>query len=110
MNQNCLLNFYQKNIRDQMRDAKRLAAIRRLPCVRCGYPHSQAAHSNSGKHGKGKGIKASDAFTVPLCHKCHFLFDTYQLGTRQESETMFERWLEKTELMLKIDTKSDDVF
>ncbi|WP_431014380.1 hypothetical protein [Acinetobacter nosocomialis] len=70
----------------------------------------RAAHSNSGKHGKGKGIKASDAFTVPLCHKCHFLFDTYQLGTRQESETMFERWLEKTELMLKIDTKSDDVF
>ncbi len=93
-----------------MRSTKRLNEIRALPCVRCGYPHSQAAHSNSGKHGKGKGIKASDAFTVALCHKCHHLFDTYQLGTRQESETMFERWLEKTELMLKIDTNSDDVF
>ena len=93
-----------------MRSTKRLNEIRVLPCVRCGYPHSQAAHSNSSKHGKGRGIKASDAFTVPLCHKCHFLFDTYKLGTRQESETMFERWLEKTELMLKIDTKSDDVF
>lgn len=93
-----------------MRSKKRLSEIRALPCVRCGYPHSQAAHSNSGKHGKGKGIKASDAFTVPLCHKCHFLFDTYQLGTRQESEAMFERWLEKTERMLNIDGKSQDLF
>lgn len=40
-----------------MRDAKRLAAIRKLPCVRCGYPHSQAAHSNFSEHGKGKGLK-----------------------------------------------------
>ncbi|HCQ9559818.1 TPA: hypothetical protein OMP85_002830 [Acinetobacter baumannii] len=90
-----------------MRDAKRLAAIRELPCVRCGYPHSQAAHSNSGKHGKGKGIKASDEFTVPLCAICHGLFDQFNLGTRQESEAMFERWLEKTERMLKIENDSD---
>ncbi|TPV30419.1 hypothetical protein FJV20_00025 [Acinetobacter baumannii] len=91
-----------------MRSKKRLNEIRALPCVRCCYPHSQAAHSNSSKHGKGRGIKASDAFTVPLCHKCHFLFDTYQLGTRPESETMFERWLEKTERMLNL--KGDEVF
>lgn len=90
-----------------MRDAKRLAAIRKLPCVRCGYPHSQAAHSNSGKHGKGRGIKASDEFTVPLCAICHGLFDQFNLGTRQESEAMFERWLEKTERMLKIENDSD---
>ncbi|MCA4413015.1 hypothetical protein LDY07_00640 [Acinetobacter baumannii] len=91
-----------------MRSTKRLNEIRALPCVRCGYPHSQAAHSNSGKHGKGKGIKASDAYTVALCHKCHFLFDTYQLGTRQESEALFDSWLEKTERMLNI--KDGDVF
>ncbi|MEI1732886.1 hypothetical protein V8P92_02075 [Acinetobacter baumannii] len=93
-----------------MRSTKRLNVIRALPCVRCGYPHSQAAHSNSGKHGKGKGIKASDAFTVPLCHKCHFLFDTYQLGTRQESEDLFDGWLEKTERMLNLNSGEDDVF
>ena len=29
-----------------MRDAKRLAAVRLLPCVKCGNPESQAAHSN----------------------------------------------------------------
>ncbi len=92
-----------------MRDSKRLAEVRKLPCMRCGAPApSQAAHSNSSKHGKGKGIKASDAFTVPLCHKCHFLFDTYQLGTRQESETLFDGWLEKTERMLNL--KDDEVF
>ncbi|MEQ1066312.1 hypothetical protein ABLB96_14735 [Acinetobacter sp. XH1741] len=92
-----------------MRDSKRLAEVRKLPCMRCGAPApSQAAHSNSGKHGKGKGIKASDEFTVPLCYKCHFLFDTYQLGTRQESEALFDQWLEKTERMLNL--KDDEVF
>ncbi|MDA3449321.1 MULTISPECIES: hypothetical protein [unclassified Acinetobacter] len=31
-----------------MRDAKRLAEVRKLPCMRCGAPApSQAAHSNS---------------------------------------------------------------
>ncbi len=91
-----------------MRSTKRLNEIRALPCVICGYPHSQAAHSNSGKHGKGKGIKASDEFTVPLCAICHGLFDQFNLGTRQESEAMFERWLEKTERMLNL--KDDEVF
>ena len=90
-----------------MRDAKRLAAIRKLPCIRCGNPNSQAAHSNSAKHGKGRSIKASDEFTVPLCHSCHFQFDTFQLGNRVESEAMFEKWLVKTELMMR---KGGEVF
>lgn len=83
-----------------MRDAKRLAAIRKLPCVRCGNPNSQAAHSNSAKHGKGRGIKASDQFTVSLCFKCHAAFDRFELGNRAESEAMFDQWLVKTELMM----------
>lgn len=91
-----------------MRSAKRLNAIRKLPCVRCGGLNAQAAHSNSSKHGKGRGIKSSDAFTVPLCASCHSAFDTFQLGTRQESEAMFERWLEKTERMLNF--KDEEIF
>ena len=83
-----------------MRSPKRLAEIRKLPCVRCGNPNSQAAHSNSAKHGKGRSIKSSDQFTIPLCHSCHFQFDTFQLGNREESEAMFEKWLVKTELMM----------
>lgn len=92
-----------------MRSAKRLNAIRKLPCVRCGGLNAQAAHSNSSKHGKGRGIKSSDAFTVPLCALCHAAFDQYRLGTRQESEEMFEQWLEKTERMLNFKDR-DDVF
>ena len=83
-----------------MRSPKRLAEIRKLPCVRCGNPNSQAAHSNSAKHGKGRGIKASDAFVIPLCAICHAAFDRFELGNRAESEAMFEKWLVKTELMM----------
>jgi cytochrome c553 len=83
-----------------MRDSKRLAAVRLLPCVRCGHPDSQAAHSNSAKHGKGRSIKASDEFAVPLCHSCHGKFDRFELGNRAESEAMFEKWLVKVERML----------
>jgi len=83
-----------------MRSPKRLAEIRKLPCVRCGNPNSQAAHSNSAKHGKGRGIKASDVFVIPLCAICHAAFDQYKLGNREQSEAMFEKWLVKTELMM----------
>ena len=83
-----------------MRDSKRLAEIRKLPCVRCGNPNSQAAHSNSAKHGKGRGIKSSDLFVIPLCATCHAAFDRFELGSRAESEAMFEKWLVKTELMM----------
>ena len=88
-----------------MRDAKRLAAVRRLPCVKCGNPNSQAAHSNSSRDGKGRGIKADDSKTVSLCHSCHFQFDTFQLGNRAESETMFDQWLIKTNRMLSMEDK-----
>ncbi|MFX2256800.1 hypothetical protein V6380_08255 [Acinetobacter variabilis] len=88
-----------------MRDAKRLAAIRKLPCIRCGNPNSQAAHSNSAKHGKGRSIKASDEFTVPLCHSCHHRFDTFQLGNRAESEAMFDHWLVRVNRMLMMEDK-----
>ena len=90
-----------------MRDSKRLAEIRKLPCIRCGNPNSQAAHSNSAKHGKGRGIKSSDLFVIPLCAICHAAFDQYKLGNREQSEAMFEKWLVKTELMMR---KNEDVF
>ena len=83
-----------------MRDAKRLAAIRKLPCIRCGNPNSQAAHSNSSRDGKGRGIKASDAFVIPLCAICHAAFDRFELGSRAESEAMFEKWLVRVNRML----------
>ena len=83
-----------------MRSPKRLAEIRKLPCVRCGNSNSQAAHSNSAKHGKGRGIKSSDLFVIPLCFKCHAAFDRFELGNRAESEAMFDQWLARVERML----------
>lgn len=88
-----------------MRDVKRLAAIRKLPCIRCGNPNSQAAHSNSAKHGKGRSIKASDAFVIPLCFKCHAAFDRFELGNRAESEAMFDWWLVRVNRMLVMEDK-----
>ena len=88
-----------------MRDAKRLAAVRLLPCVKCGQSPSQAAHSNSAKHGKGRSIKSSDQFTIPLCFKCHAAFDRFELGNRAESEAMFEKWLVKTNRMMQMEDK-----
>ena len=41
----------------------------------------------------------------PLCHSCHFQFDTFQLGSRAESETMFDQWLIKTNRMLSVEDK-----
>ena len=88
-----------------MRNPKRLAEIRKLPCVRCGNPNSQAAHSNSAKHGKGRSIKASDQFTIPLCFKCHAAFDRFELGNRAESEAMFDQWLVRVNRMLVMENK-----
>ena len=91
-----------------MRSPKRLAEIRKLPCVRCGNPNSQAAHSNSSRDGKGRSIKASDEFTIPLCAICHAAFDRFELGNRAESEAMFDQWLVKVNRMLNL--KDIEVF
>lgn len=77
------------------RDEQRLERIRALSCCACGAsPRSQAAHSNFGIHGKGKGIKASDEYTIPLCSECHGRLDRYEMGmTRDESIEWFTKKL-----------------
>ena len=91
-----------------MRDAKRLAAIRKLPCVVCGRSPVDAAHSNQSAHNKGLGIKASDEFTIPLCRNHHVEYDQFQKMNRSESVEWFNKMLEKTERMLSIN--DDEVF
>ena len=90
-----------------MRDAKRLAAIRKLPCVVCGRSPVDAAHSNQSAHNKGLGIKASDEFTIPLCRQHHIEYDQFQKMNRSQSVEWFTKMLEKTELMMR---KDDEVF
>ncbi len=89
-------------ISTQMRDAKRLAAIRKLPCVVCGRSPVDAAHSNQSAHNKGLGIKASDEFTIPLCRQHHIEYDQLQKMNRSESVEWFNKMLEKTERMLNL--------
>ena len=86
-----------------MRDRKRLAAIRKLPCVVCGRSPVDAAHSNQSAHNKGLGIKASDEFTIPLCRNHHVEYDQLQKMNRSESVEWFNKMLEKTERMLNLD-------
>lgn len=63
-----------------------------LPCIKCGIEgHSQCAHANSHKFGKGRGIKSSDLATFPLCCTrpgivgCHVEHDQYIGMTREEA-------------------------
>ena len=83
-----------------MRDRKRLAAIRKLPCVVCGRSPVDAAHSNQSAHNKGLGIKASDEFTIPLCRQHHIEYDQFQKMNRSQSVEWFAKMLEKTERMM----------
>lgn len=85
------------------RDPKRLERIRALSCCQCGASSkSQAAHSNFGIHGKGKGIKADDKYTIPLCYECHGKLDQYNMGmNRQESLEWFMQKWRKTNRLLK---------
>ena len=90
-----------------MRDNQRLAKIRQLPCCQCGAsPPSQACHSNWQEHGKGRGIKASDEFTVALCWDCHRKFDQFIELNREQSKHQFDRWLNKTNRALEYKDES----
>ena len=92
-----------------MRSPKRLAEIRKLPCVRCGNPPpSEACHANWAEYGKSLGKKASDEFTISLCRACHHALDTYKNLSRREAKELFEKLLDKTNRMLSI--SNDDLF
>jgi hypothetical protein len=59
------------------RDGDHLKFIRQLPCLCCGNNiETEAAHIRFAdrtvcKRQTGKGEKPDDAFTVPLCGRCH---------------------------------------
>ena len=84
------------------RSKEHLKNVRAIHCLGCGIVgQSQAAHSNQGKHGKGKGIKASDEFTIPLCQHCHRDFDHYSTLDRDKSGKYFMQKLEMTIFYLR---------
>ena len=54
------------------------------------------AHSNQLIHGKGKGIKANDKYTVPACFWCHYEIDQGKTFTKEEKfafwDEAYARW------------------
>lgn len=83
------------------RDNDRLKAIRKMICCKCGADApSQAAHSNFGIHGKGKGIKADDRYTIPLCHSCHANLD--QNLSQQTRQQQLDWFMKKLEFINKV--------
>lgn len=74
-----------------------------LPCVRCRRKRrSQAAHLNLLALGKGRGLKVSDAFLIPLCAPelgaagCHHLLDQSGRIPRDVSAGLQIEWLQHT--------------
>ena len=83
-----------------MTNNQRFKALRQFSCVECGSRPVDIAHSNFSEHGKGKGIKADDSYTVALCRVCHGDFDLYFNLNREQAKTKFANWLIKTNMAL----------
>jgi len=64
-----------------------------------------AAHSNLMAHGKGRGLKAEDCYTVWSCYKCHSNFDQGGVYSREEkSDIFYAAFLRQIEEWRKIAT------
>ncbi len=71
-----------------------------LPCFACGIENrSQACHPNQARYGKGKGIKASDAFVFPLCIMHHAMHDTCFEMTKAERDEVEDSYVERMQLI-----------
>ena len=73
-----------------------LAAVRALPCVKCGRP-AEAAHRNEAK---GMGIRADDALTAALCREHHAEIDQGRDMTREQRRAEIDRCIVLTVLEL----------
>jgi len=61
---------------------------RHYHCMNCGADDGTivAAHSNSGRHGKGMAHKAHDVFVAFLCDRCHRWLDQ---GTGRDPSNIY---------------------
>lgn len=83
-----------------MNKTQRFKALRQFGCVECGSRPVDIAHSNFSEHGKGKGVKADDRYTVALCRACHGDFDLYVNLNREQAKAKFADWLIKTNMAI----------
>lgn len=54
-------------------------------CGRHAYHGLEPAHSDSSRHGKGMGHKASDVFHAAICHACHESLPNMDRQTREQT-------------------------
>jgi len=84
----------RRKVRPKVDGIDYLALCRGQPCYlqigTCSsYETVVPCHSNQAAHGKGMGLKASDIYTVPGCHKCHAELDQ---GNKFDKAQKFEIW------------------
>ena len=74
------------------RNQKLLEAVRESPCQHCGRSDGTvvAAHSNQGRDGKGRSLKANDYRIAALCYTCHAELDQGRAMSREERLNMWE--------------------
>ena len=78
--------------REYIRSKVLLAAVRTLPCQYTGIEgRTEAAHSNFGEHGKGRGIKADDNRIAALAAEIHRELDQGKRWTYAERRAIW--WL-----------------
>lgn len=67
----------------------RQCLLRLSPKCDSGYT-TVAAHSNAQQHGKGKGIKANDEYTVWACFACHWELDMGNTLDKEQKRQAFD--------------------
>jgi hypothetical protein len=76
---------------EYVRSKPLLKAVSSLPCQCCGIDgQTQAAHSNQSRHGKGRGIKASDIYIAALCQSCHYRIDQGNDLAKSERQELWD--------------------
>lgn len=86
--------------RGNYRNPELLAMVRELSCVHCGSYPVQAAHSNRLIHGKGRGIKASDAAIMALCSDEHNRIDNGTVYSKDDLQVLQDGYIIKTYIAL----------
>lgn len=89
-----------------VRDERLRDMCRAMPCQRCAWGTPDAgvtwAHSNLGRHGKGRSIKASDVYVAAMCARCHARLDQGNDWDADEKELVWlGAWRNTVKLALK---------
>ena len=86
------------------RNKRHLMNVAMLDCQVCGLSgHTQAAHSNWGKHGKSFGRKADDQYTAAMCQFCHSELDQGANLTKEQRQEMWEKaWIKTVHAIVEL--------